>query len=39
MPEVNVGAISSAQDDIVVEIHTDEGRTGIGDLTRYEPTQ
>ena len=29
LPEVNVGATSSAQDDIVVEIHTDEDLTGI----------
>ena len=31
VPDVNVGATSSAQDDIVVEIHTDEGVTGIGE--------
>ncbi len=31
VPEVNVGATSSAQDDIVVEIHTDDGITGIGE--------
>lgn len=30
-PDVNVGATSSAQDDIIVEIHTDEGLTGIGE--------
>ena len=31
VPEVDEGATSSAQDDIVVEIHTDEGLTGIGE--------
>jgi L-alanine-DL-glutamate epimerase-like enolase superfamily enzyme len=31
VPAVDVGATSSAQDDIVVEIHTDEGLTGIGE--------
>ena len=30
-PDYNVGATSSAQDDIVVEIVTDEGLTGIGE--------
>ncbi|HYM70764.1 MAG TPA: mandelate racemase/muconate lactonizing enzyme family protein, partial [bacterium] len=30
-PGMDVGATSSAQDDIVVEIHTDEGLTGIGE--------
>jgi L-alanine-DL-glutamate epimerase-like enolase superfamily enzyme len=30
-PHYDVGATSSAQDDIVVEIHTDEGITGIGE--------
>lgn len=30
-PDYDVGATSSAQDDIVVEIHTDEGLTGIGE--------
>jgi L-alanine-DL-glutamate epimerase-like enolase superfamily enzyme len=30
-PNVDVGATSSAQDDIVVEIHTDEGISGIGE--------
>jgi L-alanine-DL-glutamate epimerase-like enolase superfamily enzyme len=30
-PGMDVGATSSAQDDIVVEIHTDEGPTGIGE--------
>jgi L-alanine-DL-glutamate epimerase-like enolase superfamily enzyme len=30
-PGYDVGATSSAQDDIVVEIHTDEGVTGIGE--------
>lgn len=30
-PSCDVGATSSAQDDIVVEIHTDEGLTGIGE--------
>jgi len=31
IPHVDTGATSSAQDDIVVEIHTDEGLTGIGE--------
>ncbi len=30
-PDYDVEATSSAQDDIVVEIHTDEGLTGIGE--------
>lgn len=30
-PAYDVGSTSSAQDDIVVEIHTDEGLTGIGE--------
>jgi L-alanine-DL-glutamate epimerase-like enolase superfamily enzyme len=30
-PGYDVGATSSAQDDIVVEIHTDDGLTGIGE--------
>jgi L-alanine-DL-glutamate epimerase-like enolase superfamily enzyme len=30
-PNYDVDATSSAQDDIVVEIHTDEGVTGIGE--------
>ena len=30
-PEYDVGSTSSAQDDIVVEVHTDEGLTGIGE--------
>lgn len=30
-PNMDVGATSSAQDSIVVEIHTDEGITGIGE--------
>ena len=30
-PDYDIGATSSAQDDIVVEIHTDEGLTGIGE--------
>ena len=30
-PGYDVGSTSSAQDDIVVEIHTDEGVTGIGE--------
>ena len=30
-PRINTSAASSAQDDIVVEIHTDEGVTGIGE--------
>ncbi len=31
VPDVDIGATSSAQDDIVVEVHTDEGMTGIGE--------
>ena len=30
-PAFDIGSTSSAQDDIVVEIHTDEGLTGIGE--------
>jgi L-alanine-DL-glutamate epimerase-like enolase superfamily enzyme len=30
-PDYDIGATSSAQDDIVVEIHTDEGVVGIGE--------
>src|SRR5881392_911352 len=30
-PAYDIGATSSAQDDIVVEIHTDEGISGIGE--------
>jgi L-alanine-DL-glutamate epimerase-like enolase superfamily enzyme len=30
-PAYDVGATSSAQDDIVVEVHTDEGLTGVGE--------
>jgi len=30
-PNCDVGATSSSQDDIIVEIHTDEGITGIGE--------
>src|SRR5437588_8636127 len=30
-PDYDIGATSSAQDDIVVEIYTDEGLTGIGE--------
>ena len=30
-PNYKIGSTSSAQDDIVVEIHTDEGITGIGE--------
>jgi len=30
-PDYDVGATSSAQDDIVVEIHTDEGLSGVGE--------
>jgi len=30
-PNYDIGATSSAQDDIVVEISTDEGLTGIGE--------
>ncbi len=31
-PEINEGASDSAQDTIVIEIHTDEGLTGIGEV-------
>jgi len=31
VPNVDEGATSSAQDDIVVEIHTDEGLSGLGE--------
>jgi L-alanine-DL-glutamate epimerase-like enolase superfamily enzyme len=30
-PDFDIGATSSAQDDLVVEIHTDEGLTGVGE--------
>src|SRR5947208_9493281 len=30
-PAYDIGATSSAQDDIVVEIHTDEGISGVGE--------
>ena len=30
-PDFNIGATSSAQDDLVVEIHTDEGISGVGE--------
>jgi L-alanine-DL-glutamate epimerase-like enolase superfamily enzyme len=30
-PDYDVGATSSAQDDIVVELHTDEGLSGVGE--------
>lgn len=30
-PEFDIGATSSAQDDLVVEIHTDEDLTGVGE--------
>jgi L-alanine-DL-glutamate epimerase-like enolase superfamily enzyme len=30
-PNYKVGATSSAQDDVIVEIHTDEGITGLGE--------
>jgi len=30
-PDYDVGVTSSAQDDIVVEIHTDEGLSGVGE--------
>jgi L-alanine-DL-glutamate epimerase-like enolase superfamily enzyme len=30
-PDFNIGATSSAQDDLVVEVHTDEGISGIGE--------
>ncbi len=32
VPDYDTGACSSAQDDIVVEVHTDEGITGIGEV-------
>jgi L-alanine-DL-glutamate epimerase-like enolase superfamily enzyme len=32
VPGCDPGANSSAQDDIVVEIHTDEGLTGTGEV-------
>lgn len=31
IPDYDAGACSSAQDDLVVEIHTDEGITGVGE--------
>ena len=31
VPDYHADACSSAQDDLVVEIHTDEGITGIGE--------
>jgi L-alanine-DL-glutamate epimerase-like enolase superfamily enzyme len=31
VPDLDTGATSSAQDDIVVFVHTDEGITGIGE--------
>lgn len=31
VPDLNTGATSSAQDDIVVFVHTDEGITGVGE--------
>jgi L-alanine-DL-glutamate epimerase-like enolase superfamily enzyme len=31
VPDVNIGATSSAQDDIIVEVHTDEGISGVGE--------
>ncbi len=31
VPDMHVDATSSSQDDIIVEIHTDEGLTGIGE--------
>src|ERR1044072_4907613 len=31
VPDLNPGATSSAQDDIVVFVHTDEGITGVGE--------
>ena len=34
-PKMNIGATSSAQDDIIVMIHTDEGITGIGEVRDY----
>jgi L-alanine-DL-glutamate epimerase-like enolase superfamily enzyme len=30
-PDYDIGATSSAQDDIVVEVHTDEGLSGVGE--------
>src|SRR4051812_11630730 len=31
VPDYDAGARSSAQDDLVVEVHTDEGITGVGE--------
>ncbi len=31
VPDLNLGSTSSAQDDLVVEVHTDEGLSGIGE--------
>jgi L-alanine-DL-glutamate epimerase-like enolase superfamily enzyme len=31
VPDVNTGATSSAQDNLVVEVHTDEGIVGVGE--------
>ncbi len=31
VPDLNTGATSSAQDDIIVFVHTDEGITGVGE--------
>jgi L-alanine-DL-glutamate epimerase-like enolase superfamily enzyme len=31
VPDLDTGATSSAQDDIVIFVHTDEGITGIGE--------
>jgi L-alanine-DL-glutamate epimerase-like enolase superfamily enzyme len=30
-PDYDIGSTSSAQDDIVVEVHTDDGISGIGE--------
>ena len=30
-PDYDIGATSSAQDDIVVEVHSDEGLSGVGE--------
>ena len=34
VPNYDASACSSAQDDLVVEVHTDEGLVGIGDAHR-----
>lgn len=30
-PDYDIGATSPAQDDIVVEVHTDDGLSGVGE--------